>query len=248
MYLYIYENFLNNKKFSPILTKIEARLNELDIKGKVCQLNLLKNLKEIISENVLRGVNTIIAVGDDTTLSKVINYSIDLDVVIGYIPIEKESKIATIMGTLLNEKSCDVIAQRIIKKLDLGKINNLYFLDAVKIFDEKVKIKFKNFEITPLNNNQITFCNIGVNNQQSHCHPNDGYLEAIITPIQKGWLFKAKKTEKQSVFPFTKIKVNSINEPVSITVDDKIIVKTPAEIEVLPNKLKFIVGSNRLFD
>lgn len=251
MYLYIYDIFLNNKKYNQILANIEGRLNDLDIKGKICRLNLLKNLKEIIDEAVKHGTKTIVAVGDDNTFSKIINYTINYEIVVGFIPMIKNSKIANILGVLPFEKACDIIAQRIIKKIDIGKINTYYFIDTAKISNAKIKIKFKNFEITPLNNNYIFFCNLGLsNNQNFYCNPTDGFLEAIITPYQKNLIFKTKKIEKQSIFPFTKIKVISLNEneSASILVDDQFNVKTPAEIEVLHGKLKIIVGGNRLFD
>lgn len=250
MYLYIYDSFLNNKKFNLILANIESRLNDLDIKGKICRLNLLKNLKEIISDSVKNGVNTIVTVGDDTTFSKIINCSMGLDVVIGYIPLIKNSKIAEILGIPPFEQACEILAQRIIKKIDLARINNNYFIDSAEIVDQKVKIKFNNFEITPIKNNLISICNLGVtaSGRGYKCNPSDGYLEAVITPITKKWLFQAKKIDKQSVFPFTKIKITAINNPVMIKVDEQLLIKTPAEIEVIPNKLKIIVGSRRKFD
>jgi diacylglycerol kinase family enzyme len=251
MHLYIYDIFLNNQKYSQTLQKIEARLNDLDIKGRVCRLNLLKNVKEIIDDGVAGGVTTIVAVGNDSTFSKIINYAIQHEnIVIGYIPIEKNSKIADIFGLPTNEKACDIIAQRIIKKIDLGKINNMYFLDSAKVENEKVKIKFNDFEITPLEHNIVSFCNLGalVDNQNHLCNPSDGYLEAIITPIKKSWFFSGKKAKNQSIFPFTKIKVLAVNDQASIRVDDQNIVKTPADIEILPKKLKVITSSDRKFE
>jgi len=255
MYLYIYDTFLNDKKFNQILTKIESRLNDLDIKGKICRLNLLKNLREIIEDSVEGGVNTIVAVGDDTTFSKIINCVINQEVIIGYIPVNKKSKIAEILGIPINEQACDILAQRIIKKIDIARINNQYFVDSAEINPrlnrgQKIKIKFKNFEITPIKNNIIRFCNLGAlaDNQGYKCNPSDGYLETIITPISKKWLWQAKKIEKQSVFPFTKVKIMAVNNPIVIKVDEQSIIKTPAEIEIIPQKLKIIVGSQRKFD
>jgi len=250
MYFYIYDIFLNDKKFNNILTKTEDRLADLDIKGKVCRLNLLKNLKELLVDAKKNGAKTVVAVGDDVTFNKIINAAIDLDLVVGYIPLVKNSKIAEILGIFPLEKACDILAQRIIKKIDLGKINNYYFINSAKIIKENVIIKLNNFAITTLRNNQIHFCNLGVEalNFNYHCHPADGLLELIIVPEQKKFIFKAKKTEKQSVFPFTKLKVNSLNDQATILIDDKVMIKTPAEIEVVSGKLKVVVGSNRHFD
>lgn len=249
MYFYIYDIFLNNKKFNNILSKIETRLSDLDIKGKICRLNLLKNLKELLEDAKKNGIKTVVAVGDDSTFNKIINVAINLDLTVGYIPLIKTSKIAEILGILPFEGACDILAQRIIKKLDIGKINNYYFIDSAKIINENVIIKLNNFSITPLNNNHIYFCNLGVEllNYQYRCHPADGLLELIIIPEQKKLLFRTKKTAKQSMFPFTKIKVNAVNDQATITIDNKLVVKTPADIEIVPEKLKIIVGTNRHF-
>lgn len=252
MYLYIYDVFLNQKKYFNVLSKIENRLADLEIKGKICRLNLLKNMSEAIDDGIKSGVNTVVAIGNDATFGKVVNAIIDKDIILGIIPVEEDSKIAEILGVPVAEKACDIIAQRLIKKLDLGKINKQYFIDSASIDDPQVSLNFDKYQISPVGRTAISICNLGFLSandsiyQKKLSNPSDGWLEAVITPLKSGF-FSKKNDRAQSVFPFKKILVESKGEPVSVTIDQQAVFKTPVEITVAPKKLKVIVGGERLF-
>lgn len=247
MYLYIYDSFLNDKKYTDLLIKIEKRITDLGIKGRVAKLSILKNMKELITDGVKEGVKTVVVIGNNQTFAKVINIVADLDVVLGLIPVEK-SKIATILGIPPKINACDILASRIIKKIDLGKINNQYFIHSAEINNSEVVIEYNSFKVQPATKeNQITFYNFAdVNSPNSS--PIDGLLEAVITPVKSNFLGK-KKSLGDTVLPFNKIKVTSQEEEqISILTDEQIIMKTPARISVSPEKLNIIVGPERNFD
>jgi len=245
MYLYIYDSFLNDKKYADLLIKIEKRLTDLGIKGKIARLSILKNMKEMITDGVKEGVETVVAIGNAQTFAKVINVVADLDVTLGLIPVDTNNEIAKVLGIPPKVLACDVLASRIIKKIDLGKINNYYFVNTAQIENGDVTIEYKDFKISPITvKNKITLYNFA--SQFSNSSPIDGVLEAVITPIKSG-VFGKKKIE-HTVLPFTKIKIGSqAEEQVAILTDEQIIMKTPAEIKVIPEKLKVIVGSDRQF-
>ena len=252
MYLYVYDSFLNHKKYHNLLNKIESRLADLEIKGKICRLNILKNMKEVIEDGVKQGVKTIVAIGDDTTFSKVVNIIAEMDVTLGIIPVNNKSKIAEILGIPAEEKACDTISQRLIKKIDLGKINHQYFIDSATISDTDDVLDFNQFKISPVSKKSIiSICNLGflTTNQSIYKErlsiPTDGLLEAVIAPIKEG-LFSRTKS-KQSIFPFKKIMIGSRAEPVTITIDQQTVFKTPVEVSIASKKLKVIVGNKRLF-
>lgn len=254
MYLYIYDSFLNNKKYAGVLARIESRLADLDIKGKICRLSILKNMKEVVEDGVNQGIKTVVAVGDDLTFSKIVNIIADLDITLGLIPVNGKSKIAHILGIPNNEYACEVLAQRLIKKLDLGKINQQYFIDSATITSPEVTLEFDNYKISPVTKHSlVSLCNLGFlsGNQTIYkerlSNPADGLLEAVVAPLKKGILNKLKGTIKQSIFPFTKIKVGSTGEPAAIVIDQQAVSKTPAIVTVAPKKLNVIVGSKRLF-
>lgn len=247
MYLYIYDSFLNDKKYSGLLTKIEQRLTDLGIKGKTAKLSVLKNMRELITDAVKEGIKTIVAVGDGQTFAKVINIVADLDVTLGLIPTENNS-IAKVLGVPPKVAACDILASRIIKKIDLGKINNHYFFNSAEIVDGDVSIDFTGFSVQPITaKSRITLHNFTDPDLSPDSNPADGFLEVVITPYKPSLIGKKRITG--TVLPFDKIRISSNEEDqVSILTDEQIIMKTPAKIMVAPGQLKIIVGSERNFN
>lgn len=253
MYLYIYDAFLNHKKYANLLNRIENRLADLEIKGKICRLNVLKNMQEVIEDGIKNGVKTVVAVGDDETFSKIVNIIAEMDITLGIIPVNNRSKIAEIIGIPEGEKACDVLAQRLVKKIDLGKINHQYFIDSATISDSQAILDFDKFKISPTTKKSIiSICNLGFlsTNQSIYKQrlsiPTDGLLEAVIAPIKETFFSKAKSAG-QSIFPFKKIQIASKSEPVTVTIDQQVVFKTPVNVSIAPKKLRIIVGNKRLF-
>lgn len=254
MYLYIYDSFLNEKKYLTLLAKIENRLADLEIKGKICHLSILKNMEGVVDEGLKQGVKTVVAVGNDKTFSKIVNIIADKDVVLGIIPVTNDCKIAEILGVPAGESACDVLAQRLIRKLDLGKINHQYFLDSATITSSSVTLHFDTFKISPAAKHAIiSLSNLGFLTANHSIYkkrvsiPNDGLLEAIVAPLKTNFFSKATKIKSQSIFSFKKIKITSQGEPATVTIDQQAVFKTPVEVTVAPQKLKVIVGNKRLF-
>ncbi len=196
MYLYLYDSFLNNKKYSLSLTKIENRLIDLGINGKIEKLNVLKSINEVVINNVKSGVDTIVAVGNDETFIKMINIiASQATVTLGFIPVE-ESLIGRFLGLPLAWKACDVLSGRIIEKIDLGKVNNHYFFSALDIPTSQlitIECNGGRFKINSLNqNNLIQICNLSYTQTtptaKKYGNPKDGRLEAIFTPTYPSFL------------------------------------------------------------
>lgn len=246
MYLYIYDSFLNDKKYGDMLVKIEQRITDLGIKGKIARLSILKNMKELIEDGVRNGVETVVAIGNNQTFAKVINIVADLDITLGLIPVE-DSKMAKVLGIPPKLLACDVLASRIIKKIDLGKINNHYFVNSAEITNGDIIIEHHDFSVQPTTEkNIITLHNFADEKITTASSPIDGILEVVITPMKSTLM--GKKKIQGTVIPFTKIKIiSNAEEQVSILTDEQIIMKTPAEVKVAPGKLKVIVGSDRTF-
>ena len=73
-------------------------------------------------------------------------------------------------------------------------------------------------------------------------------LEILIQPIVSGFwqIFKQTSQLKNSVIPFKKIAIKS-KESLPVTTDGQKVLKTPVQVEIIPKKLKVIVGKDRLF-
>lgn len=249
MYYYIYDNYLNESKYKNSLFKIESRLTDLGINGKIARLSVLKNLQKGIFDEINSGIKTIVAVGDDKTLGQAINLMPDLDRPIGYIPVTNSSKIAKILGIPAYEDACNILSTRIVKKFDLGKINDLYyFFTCLEMPGDTLNIicddnYFINVEGK---NNIITVNNISFNAdfEDKVVLGNDGLIRLEIKHTEKKWFTPAKETF--SKFKAKKINITSDKSiPILIT-DEKRIIKPPLEIRIAEKKLHLIVGKNRL--
>ncbi len=247
MYLYIYDSFLSDSKYESLLTSIERRVTDLGIQGKIAKLSILKNITELVTDAVKKGVTTIVAIGDDQTFTKMINVVASLNVTFGIIPVVNNSTIAKVLGIPPKERACEVIAARMIRKLDLGKINNYYFIAGAELTNAKISISCDTYSLSPTTEfNTVRICNVGFQTKNAVSNPTDGILEAIITPVKSGMF--SKKPLPPTILPFKKIRLKTEGEDASIVTDGQVILKTPAVVEVEPAKLKFIVGSGRLFE
>lgn len=260
MYLYLYDNFLNASKYHKLLSRTETRLTDLGIGGKISRLSPLKNLQNLIMDEVRFGVKTIIVVGNDETVSMVINNIVHCEnIAFGIIPIGDANGIAENLGIPRGELACDIISSRRIKKIDLGRVNNIYFISGINIACEnQITLQCEDsYTIIP----QTRACLVHIYNLKPHgmefvekntfFKPNDGFLEACILPRHQTsrTIFGLKKKNKNitdSIVPFKKISVLS-KKNITITTDGKKILKPPVDIEVVPHKLTVIVGKHPFF-
>lgn len=253
MYLYLYDHFLNHKKHSGTLARIETRLTDLGIGGKIFRLSPLRDLKELMADEIGQGAKTVVVVGNDKTLSQVINVLAKYDVILGMIPIGPENKIAHSLGIPDAEKACDTLAARIIENVDLGKINNFYFISGLEVKDGSVTIECENnYRITSQKQGSlIGIYNLrpataSVGSYSQYFNPKDGFLEIFIKPIDNGFLSFFKKNIKESIIPFKYLEIKG-RDSASVITDGQKVIKPPIRIEVAPKKLKIIVGKNRIF-
>lgn len=258
MYYYIYDSFLNAKKYRKILERIEVRLRVLGIPGKIKRLNILHHQKEAIEESIRRGAKTIVLVGDDRGIVQAIDTLAQHDIAVGIIPLgsEENVRIARTLGIPPLELACEVLSRRIIARLDLGKIGSHYFLTSAEaqaatfrcVFPRrafcvepivaKATLTVVNLSRTPINNEKIIQSN-----------PRDGILELFIRDATTSFadVFRLQKSQKMpSIFPMQTIELTE-PEGATITMDGWRSVKLPVTVAVAPQKLRVIVGRERLF-
>ena len=258
MHFYIYDNFVNNKRFTSEINQIENRLIDLGINGKIEKLSILKNTKEIIDDALKEGTKTIVIVGDDSTFNKIFKEIADHDAILGFIPVGKTSRYARALGIPQGIKACDVLSRRIIINMDLGKVNGSYFFSALEV-PSQAKITFEcdnHYKIVPIREvANIKICNFGdilgqdKADPQLLFSPQDGYLNMVFLPGKRRVWDRIKKISqaKDSVFPIKKVKISSSDKHVSTIADGETIYKTPLTVQIVPGKIEIIVGKKRLF-
>lgn len=256
MYFYLYDTFVNEKKYESLLGKAENRLIELGINGRTEKMSVLKNMKELIADAIDKGAHTIVAVGDDRTLLKTINIAARYkDVLVGYIPIKERSVFRSILGLEDTVSACTVVSKRLAKVVDLGKANNDYFIGSAEIPDaSKVKIECEGAFKVSSTDPEFTLSvqnlgNLFAPEFQRH-DARDGLLDVVIAPPEKSGLKKlvgkGTASEKATVFKTKNIRVLAEEKSMPVVLDDEITLKTPVKITIEPKKIKLIVGRDRI--
>jgi len=248
MYYYIYDNYLVEKKYQPVISKIESRLTDLGINGKIIRMSVFKNLSKSLNEDIAKGIKTIVVVGNDQTLNQSINLIDNLNLPIGLIPIGPNNNIASIMGIPEGEAACNILSSRNILPIKLGIINKKYlFISYLEMMSDGVYINCDDNYYINIENRKdiITISNIyyGEYEDKLPIKNNTNYLNLIIKNQIKG-LFKAKK-ESFSHFKAKKIHINGDKSIPILIMDEKRIIKTPIKIEIAKQTINLIVGKNR---
>jgi len=245
MHVYIYDDFLEKNKYSRILAKIETRLTDLGLNGRIFRLGASKNINEIIRDELKKGAKTIIGVGGDLIINKILTSLANTSVPLGFIPIEKKSELANILGIPAEVEACDVLASRRIEKIDLGLANDSYFLSAATLQGVGIIVKLNDVLVEPINSSLVGLYNISTR-LGGLILANDGKLNLIIDSQEKitqGLLKKQKPSQTRLLIE--NIFINSPNSFMLLDGTQKI--ACPVQISVQKEALRIIVGKNRIF-
>lgn len=248
MHVYIYDAFVNQKKYEKTLAAIETRITDLGLNGKIIRLGMMKNIYDLVKTELKRGAKTVVAVGDDGTVNQTVNSLAGSDVPLGIIPIDGNNKIAEALGIEPDVLACDNLSARRIVRLDLGKANNNYFICSAKIANEGTVIDINNdYSIEALGDGEVNVINLAADDKDVlpdiKFNPQDGMLELYIKTKESKNFFK--KINSQSVFSLRNFNILNAKQP--LVLDNSVKINTPAEINVAPQALNVIVGKDRKF-
>lgn len=263
MHIYIYDAFLNDKKYNNILARVETRITDLGLNGKISRLSVMKNVRAVIDNELRRGAKTIIAVGNDKTVSRVINEMAGSAVPLGIIPIGKENNIiASALGIPQEEKACDTLSARRIEKIDLGMAEQYrdeepagekYFLTNASIANKGTIIEIKkDYSIEIGGEGYIDIINIptpGKNlPEETDFNPKDGRIELVMREKPKKKIFSRQKKDQSlpSVFSLKNFYLLN-NKNLPLLLDYSLEVHTPVEISAIKQGINVIVGKERSF-
>jgi len=257
MYFYIYDSFIGDRKHERVMAAVEIALTDLGITGKIGRLTPFTNARGLVRDETRRGAKTIVAVGNDETISQVVAGLGDADVTLGLIPIGQPNSIARSLGIPPGAEACEVLSRRVIQKIDLGKINGQHFLWQVVIPPGRYTVEGEgDYRISSVDSD----CEIVVSNIRSAelalrgpaalrhpGDPQDGRLDMLLIPKRPGGLLGGRGGgDEAGLIPLRRLKVSS-DEPFAVVVDGRRTEYREALIEIAPARLKVITGKDRLF-
>lgn len=222
---------------------MEIRLTDLALNGKIIRLAGIKNTKVALQNEIKLGAKTIVAVGNNQTVNKIISAFVNADIypefkkntLLGIIPIGPDNSIAESLGIFNEEEACNILLARRIQQIDLGLVGNNYFLNKAVVEGKNTVIKLNDYSLEPIEKSDITIINLLTNRKnQIQSNPHDGLLDVLIT---------AAKNDK-TLLRLDKFHLESEHK---VVLDDVLEVETPALVSVMKNKLNVIVGKERSF-
>lgn len=191
--------------------------------------------------------------------------------VLGIIPVGQKNSLASLLG-ISEDSACQILSARITRFFDLGRINSSFFICQAEIkaekeaflrrmifeIDENFKIKTDLNSAEMVNLGEISFpekkmfSESQIYYRRFFSDPCDGQLNLIIKADQRlksfrerFFFFKRKKLEK-SLLQFKKLKIIT-PQSIPIFLDNRLLEKTPAFVEVRSKALKIIIGKQRKF-
>ncbi|MFA6105403.1 MAG: diacylglycerol kinase family protein [Patescibacteria group bacterium] len=254
MYVYIYDNFLRHKKFTSLVRAMEISLTDFGIAGKILRINNYTDAKTVIEDEVKRGAKTIVVVGNDATLGQVLSRAATVPCTFGFLPVGGNNTIAGVLGIPVGVEACDVLSRRRKERLDVGWVNNRYFISQLHVHPAEVSVAYdERFKVTASDKMEIIVCNLQPffwkRNKKDKdlevVHPQDGKLEAFLRPLTKARFF-GYNYEDPSIFPFEEMEITG-EEPFVVEADGKKTKEIKVKIRLAQGKIDMIVGRDRKF-
>lgn len=245
MHVYIYDEYLNKPKYNRAINRLEIRLTDLGLNGKIIRLGGIKNIKATIQNEIKLGAKTIIAVGNNQTINKIIGAIIDTEIygdfqkktLLGLIPVGDDNSIASSFGIKNIDEACNILLARRVEKIDLGLVGNYYFLSQATIQSAGTTIKIDDYSLEITEKGEVKIINLLSDPKENlKSNPHDGKLDILI------------KTRKKDESIITVEKLNISNPKEKLTIDGVFEIETPVEIGVMRDKVNVIVGKDRLFE
>ena len=254
MYYFIYDSYLTDRKHDRTMAAVETRLTDLGLSGRIGRLNAFTNARGLVRDEIRKGAETIVVVGNDETVAKVISGIGDSAITIGLIPIGQPNGMARALGIPSGAEACDVLSRRVTQKVDLGSLNGQLFLSEVRIPPGNYSVEIEGrYRIFP----KTTDCELVVSNMRGFGlmpsgssrelgDPQDGVLDVMIIPAKSvGWM-SGFRHGRSTLVPVRKMIVRG-EEPFEAFVDTVRISTREMVIEVVPDRLKVITGRERIF-
>ena len=234
---------------------IETRLTDFGIAGKIIRLQPFTNAHAVIEEEIQKGATAVVIVGNDRTFGQVLSRAATCKVLFAFLPVGQDNSIAEVLGIPEGVEACDVLSRRRKIWLDVGWVNNRYFISQLHIHPHNIRVEYdERFAVSSNNKKmELVVCNLQPfiwkdkrkGKKDYVIHPQDGKLEAFLRPLEKKGIFK-EQYEDPSIFPFEEMTVTSAT-PFIMEADGKQTKELKVVIRLAKNRIEMVVGKMRKF-
>lgn len=246
MYTYIYDTILGDKKYFQELSKVESKITDLGLGGRVCRMSPLRNLRDAVNDEIKKYPDTLVVVGSDKLFTEVISLIGGGNIPLAYIPLGEASKLASNLG-ITTENAVSVLSARRIVKMGMGAVGARTFLWKIEIIgkdygiliDEKYKI-FPNIsnKVEIVNN---TISSLNLDEESSNAANKD--LKLVVYNEVRSSIFRKETKEKD--LTSVCFQNASIQGEAKVILDGFVEISMPGVITTMEKGLLLVVGKDR---
>lgn len=244
MYSYIYDEFLQDRRYERDLALLETRLTDLGIMGKVTRLALFRDSLDVIRDEIEGGTETIVAVGNDQTFRRIVEAVGDSQTVIGYLPIGSKNILADLLGIPQGAEAAEVLSARLIQHIDLGEINSRRFFHVAETEGTGLVISCEDaYTVTVPGRAKVSIRNVAFLDDAGIADPSDGRLTIVLRHPRFSLL---RKKEDLSKLHVKKARLYA-ERHLRMVIDGEEIQAKEFDIRSIPGQLRLITGRERKF-
>lgn len=228
--------------------KIKDILGNLGIAGETVSPSAARTIEELTHLGVVKGYSTIVAVGSETLVNKIItiiaNDKTNKTTVLGVIPNDFTSNLAKRIGVTDLQSACNALKFRKLETINLGLIEpNKYFITEATISNYKnteIFFSVENIQGRALVKNVSIKPGLEVSFYDNNAEGGSGKKFV-------NWLFGKKIKDIYSSFFMTKrIRIESEKGNLQVKVSGETVAKTPVTFQNRQKTLKIIVARDRI--
>ena len=262
MYAYFIDDWVYDKHHRK-LDRLDLALTQKGISGRKIKLARLHDLAGSIKDCMAVGIKTFVAIGNDTTASRILNNILsikkaqekeDFSFAFAFIAFQEPSKIANVFGYQNINQAAEALGARRTSKIDLGLLNDRHYFITGSIFPKKCSLGFKAYSVSSLHkDHHISVCNSNIYSngsakQENKFNVTDGVFEAVIAHRPDvSFLDKMRgkqSTEEyvpESIFPVKSITIKSKDKTINVFSDTEKQFSSPVKVDILPQELEIVI-------
>jgi len=228
--------------------KIKDILGDLGIAGETVTPSAARTIEELTHLGVMKGYSTIVAVGGESLVNKIINVlvtqKISKDAVLGVIPNDFDTMLAKKINVIDLRSACDALKFRKLETIDLCQVdpNKFFITQAVIENFRNRKILFAMEGLSGSAQTNQIIIKPGLN-----IYIHDKALEGNAFGRFFHWLLGKKESDiYSSFFKTKKIRFELENVNLPIKVSGETIAKTPVTLHNRSRVLKIIVARDKI--
>ncbi len=250
MYYYIFDIKRCIRKNQ--VESIKSHLTSLGISGEYTYITPNQSAEALAESGINKGYSTIVAIGSDDLVNAISNVMVGRKEVLGVLPLSVSEDLKELLGTREWQDAAEALRYRRIKELRIGHLSNgKHFLTNIYLDllnRQQVELELKDVSLSTLATN-LLISNFHTDIEKHQDDELDIVLEST-SDRNPGFFEKLLSRKKHSPneenitylkSPFIRI---FTKKPVSLVCGDKIIAKTPQNIELTAEKIRLIVAKN----